>query len=257
MAAGAGLLLSITLAVGLLAGLRSRAPATERRLFGLLAGAGILAGVLLVTNNDRSAGKTFTYIYPLAILGVAAASRYLHAYLTGHGLRLAMAGLGAWMAAQAVIGVYLPLRRSPDFLGGSNKPEQYDLSAITRRLDAEPPGLLAVDVPRSDTWMFAYYSMFIFSRYPVHFISGLVIDNGTLYQNMWFGALSGPPRYSVVLKSADQIGPRGLGVILVETRDLRLYRIDGTDPGPFLQAEAAYREIEASKPPFPTLEASP
>ena len=257
LAAGAGLLLSVTLAAGLLAGLRPQAHTSERRLFSLLAAAGLLAGVLLVTNNVRSAGKTFTYIYPMSILAVAAASRHLRVWLTGRAQRLAMGGLGAWMAAQAVIGIYLPLRRSPDFLAGDPRPEQYDLSAITTRLDADPPGLVAVEVPRGDTWMFAYYSMFIFSRYPVHFISGLIIDNGTRYQNLWLGALGSSPKYGVVLKAADQIGPRGLGTVLAETRELRLYRIDVAGLDAFLQAEAAYREVDASKPPFPTLETSP
>jgi hypothetical protein len=213
----------------------------------------LLGGLMLAINNGRAAGKAVTYIYPFLTLGLLSASVSLNPLLKSGVQKMVLSAVTAWLAGQAAMGLFLPLRGRADFLEQPPKMQQYDVSAITRQLDNAHPALLLVDIPRGDDWMFAYYSMFEFGRYRAYFQSGLIIDNNVLYQSLWLDSLPAMPDYAVVLKQVDYIGPRQLGLKVAETRDLVLYRITTVNLTPFLDKEAEYRLREAIKPLFPSL----
>jgi hypothetical protein len=253
LAGAVGLLLTVILVLGAVRASRPVAAAPTRIVFAMLSAGLLLGGLLLAVNNGRAAGKSVTYIYPLLILGLLSASVGLDWLFKSGARKMVLGVVTAWLASQAAMGLFLPLRGRADFLGQPPKTQQYDLSAITRQLDTLHPALLLVDIPRGNDWMFAYYSMFVFGRYPAQFQSGLIIDNNVQYQSLWLDSLRAVPDYAVVLKEADYIGPEQLGLKVAETRDLVLYRITSGNLMPFLEKEAEYRLEEATKPPFPSL----
>ncbi|MDH7487327.1 MAG: hypothetical protein QHJ81_13775 [Anaerolineae bacterium] len=249
-------LTAILIAVALILVLRKSAPDGERIALAMLAGAFGLSLVLVVVDNARSAGKALTYVYPWLIFAVVLYPKYMRSHLTAPQQKLAVALLGLWLVAQCLVGAYLPYSQAQGSIFGRSerrKAESYDLSAIEMYLQQAQPELLLVHVPRDKDWTFAYYCMFVFARYPAHFQSGIIIDNSTEFQNLWFEDLTAVPDYTVVLKSVDYIGPGNLGTKVAETADLALYRITTDDVTPFVQAEALWKSEEAAKPPFPTL----
>ena len=252
-------LTAILIVVALVLVLRRSAPDGERIALAILAGAFGLSLALVALDNARSAGKALTYVYPWLIFVVALYPRYMRSHLTAPQQKLAIALLSLWLVAQCLVGAYLPYSQAQGSIFGRaerRKAESYDLSAIEAYLQQAQPERLLVHVPRDKDWMFAYYCMFAFARYPAHFQSGIVIDNSTAFQNLWFEDLTAVPDYAVVLKSADYIGPGNLGTKVAETADLALYRITTGDVTPFVEAEALWKGEEAAKPPFPTLKGS-
>ena len=234
--------------------LRPNSPPPARLVSSLLGAGLLLVAAMVVANNDRAAGKSFTYVAPDLVFALLLFVCRADVVLTTAGQRLAHGVLAGWLVAQALIGVYLPLRRSPDFISQTPKAEHYDLTPITRALEQAQPRLLLVDIPRTETWMFAYYSMLTFGRYPAHFQSGLVIDNNPRYQSLWFSSLPTLPDYAVVLKQTNYIGPQQLGALVAETADLALYRLTAVDTTSFDAQEQLYRQNEKQKPLFPSLE---
>ena len=236
--------------------LRKPAPAAERIALVMLAGAFGLFRVFVVLGNARAGGKALTYVYPWLIFVVALYSRYMSSHLTEPQQKAALALLGVWLITQCLVGLYLPYGKFRGSIFGRaerRKAQSYDVSAIEAYLEKAQPELLLVHVPRGKDWTFAYYCMFAFARYPAHFQSGIIIDNSTRFQNLWFEDLTAVPDYAVVLKSADYIGPENLGTKVAETADLALYRITAKDIAPFVNQEERFRREEATKPPFPTL----
>jgi len=253
LAAGLGLLFTAVLVGGVLLAMRKTANSSQRIIFAVLAGGVFVALVELATNNDRSAGKAVTYIYPFLTLGLLAALGLASRVLTLPEQRWANVIVGVWLIGVCLGGSYLALRRVPDFLDAPDKSEQYDLTPITRYLDRAKPGLLLVDIPRDSAWMFAYYSEFVFDRYPAYFQSGLVVDNGVQYQNLWLSPMGPAPDFAVVAKRADYIGPAHLGALVAETPDLALYKIDAANLSAFQSYEADYRQKQSALPWFPSL----
>jgi hypothetical protein len=244
-----GLGLTAALAVTGLYSLRRTAPIAERVVLALTGSGLAVAAVMLAAHNPRSAGKAFTYIFPYLLLAALLIVHYMPPRL-GRLAPLATLGLGVWLAGQVVFGSALPYRGSQNFVNQSGRPEQYGLGDITGYLDQHPPRQLLVAIPRGDSWTFAYYSMFVFSRYPAYFQTGLVIDNNTTYRNLWFSSLTSVPDYAVIAKSADYIGPQQLGTLVAQTNDLALYHITTTTLAPFQAAEANFRQQEAARPLF-------
>src|SRR5581483_2050125 len=132
----------------------------------------------------------------------------------------------------------------------SPRNESYNVSAITDYLRRNPPQLLLVDIPRTKSWEFAFYAMFVFSHFPSYFQSGLVIDNNTTFQNFWTGQLNTLPDYAVILKSHDYIGREQWGTLVAETQDLALYHLTVQDIGLLNEKERELRELEEQKPVF-------
>lgn len=253
LASGLGLLFTLALAAGaVMVGRKSVAPA-ERITFAVLAAGLLVALGELALDNSRSAGKALTYVYPFLTFGLLVTLGLLNFYLAPSGRALAKIVVGGWLIATCLGGTYLVLRRTPDFIGPTDKTEQFDVRPITAYLDRAAPGLLLVDIPRDTTWMFAYYNEFAFGRYPAYFQSGLVIDNGVQYQNLWLQTLTRAPDYAVVAKSRDYIGAEHLGTLVAETRDLALYKIDSTDLQAFQDREALERQQESALAQFPSL----
>jgi hypothetical protein len=254
LAMGLGLFFAVLVLVGATMVIRKTGATSERIVYATLAGGAAVSFAALVTDNDRSAGKAMTYVYPFLTLVLLVALRQAAWLFTYRGRILMNAALGGWLAVTCLAGTYLVLRGHSDFLTQTQKDGQYDLSAITSVLDKASPRLLLVDVPRRDTWMFAFYSQFIFSRYPAHFQRGLVIDNSTANQNLWLHELRGTPDYAVIAKDSDYIGSGRLGIKLAETPDLVLYKIESADASVFEVREMLYREQETALASFPTLQ---
>ena len=237
IANAAGLVLTVALVLGALEATRKASYPGTRVVISLLMSGFLMSGLSMALGNLHAAGKGFTYVYPLLILGLALSISGLGTLFTANGQRIMLAVIYLWLATQAAMGLFLPLRGRSDFLGQPAKVEQYDLSPITSQLDRAHPSLLLVDIPRAASWPFAYYCMFVFGRYPAHFQSGLIVDNRTATPNLWLDPLNQIPDYAVVLKAADTIGTSGLGSKVAETADLVLYRIVSGDLTLFQQNE--------------------
>jgi len=237
---------------------RKSASVPKRIVFALLAGGFCLAVTFAILGNLRASGKAFTYVYPYLILGVVLYPGDEHGYSRLPLQRPVFVLLNIWLIAQCLLGLYLPYAGN---LGGifhraqERKAENYDLSAIVKYLENHPPRLLLVNIPRTRDWTFAYYSMFVFGRYPSYFQSGIIVDNSARFQNLWFGSLTEAPDYVVVRKSADYIRRQKLGRKVAQSDDLVLYRVTVKDVTPFVEQERVLREKEAVKPVFPTWKA--
>jgi hypothetical protein len=255
-AGGLGLFLTGLLVLGAVNAARSTSPPAERIMQAVAVGGLLVAVALAISDNDRAAGKSITYIFPFLTLGLLQAAQGLRTLFAAGVQRAALAVTAAWLATQAGLGTVMPFRGRAEFLSQAAKAEQYDVAVVTRVLDEAQPQRLMVDIPRGNKWMFAVYSMFVFGQYPAHFQSGLVIDNNPDYQALWTENLTELPDYAVVLKSVDYIGPEHLGEKLAETQDLVLYRITSTDLARFQAEERLYQEQESLKPLFPSLSES-
>lgn len=250
-----GIFLTLSVVAGLLLVVRSSAPKAERIVYSVLITGGLLAGLFFLRDNHRSAAKAFTYVYPYLIFGAVISANYLN-LLPMKFLRTIVASLlGLWLAIQCGLGAALPFIPG---LGGSFKQsnyikaEQYDLRPILSYLNDHPPSLLLVDIPRTKDWVFALYSMFAFSPYPVHFQSGLILDNSLKYQNLWLRDLSQTPDYVVVLKDVDYVAADALGTPVAETEELILYQVTAQSPEAFVARETMDRQQEQDKPVYPS-----
>jgi hypothetical protein len=250
--------LSLVLSAAVLAGgllaLMQPAQRTERIVFALVAAGGLFMLYVTATGNQRSAGKAFTYIFAFLIFGLLVTPRLAANYLPRPGRALASGLLGIWLVGQLAVGAYLPLRRTPDFIRNPQKTADYDLSPLLNYLEQHDPEMLLVAVPTGTSWPFALYSMFAFSRYPVHFQTGLVIDNNLAHQTLWLSTLNALPSHIIVTRDADYVAPQQLGTKVAETADLVLYEATSSDLATFQAQEAVFQQSEALKTPFPSLQ---
>ena len=243
--------LILTILITLVYVWRKVSPRSEKITVSVLLGGTACSVLLFFQDNERASAKAFTYVYPYLIFAVCIAGNYVHLLFQPVLKKAVLTGIGLWLVTQFVFAGSIPYLRR---LGGvfhqteMSKSNQFDLEPITRYLDINKPRLLLIDIPRTDTWTFAYYAMCVFSHYRSHFQSGLVVDNSTVSQNLWLQDLTEVPDYAVILKQADYIGPQELGVTVAETKDLRLYRIMSDDLEPFLSQERMYQLQEQEKP---------
>jgi hypothetical protein len=248
--------LTLGLGVSLAAALRRAAPPAERILASLALGGLALTAIFALRNSDYSAGRSVSYYYQYLVLAGLIWLRHTPRWLPRWQHWLAV-GLTAFaLGLQVLLGQYLPWANMPATLFGRSealKHEAYDLSPVLRRLAAARPRQLLVNIPRERNWTFPLYCMFVFSPYPAHFQSGLVIDNNLNYQNLWFSELASAPDYVVTAKGDDFVGAGALGELVAETPDLALYRITQPDLQAFQAHEAALQQAEADKPLYPTL----
>lgn len=225
----------------------------DRITYSMIIGGVFIALVYLLRGNLEVAGKAFTFVFAFVIFGIALTPFYLAPRVHPFLVKLGTIVVVVWLLTQFAIGIYLPF--APQ-LGGffawarAAKPEQYDLASITTYLNQHPPRLLLVDVPKDMSytgardprvWTFAYYTMFIFCRYTTYFQSGLVTDNSAA-PNLWLEDMPAAPDYAIMLKRTDYVGAAGLGTVVAETPELRLYRITAVDPKLFTQRESLIRE---------------
>jgi hypothetical protein len=259
-AAGIGIFLSASVVVMIGLSGRKMARLADRIIVSMVVAGLALSLWYLLHGNYRVAGKVFTYVYPFTMCCALLLSNYLDLFFQPLGRKLALIVYAAWLTTQVVAGVYLPTTEVMSVIvPGVGKNGNFDLSPITRYLDSHSPKLLLVMIPREDTyvvtseeaWPFAYYAMFEFSKYPVYFQSGLIIDNALSTANRWFASLSTTPDYAVILKRVDYIGPENLGTKVAETQDLLLYRITVGSRTAFDYHEHLFIQDESRKSPLP------
>ena len=237
-------------------GLRNPRRIEQRVYLALLAAGAVVAAVMFGVGTYWASGRAFTYVYPFLVLSIAGLWREDE---LGAWLPAARKFVAGWLVFQVLFGLFLPyahLSQLKPFLeANANKPEDYDVSALTQALDKTHPRLLAVSAPREeDMWMFPYYLLFVFDDYPVYFLSGISFDNNTRFQNLWLDELKEPPDYAVVRVDDDFVAEEGLGELVATTSDLRLYRVTTSEVEPFRRHEARLQAQEAEKPLFPGLD---
>lgn len=233
--------------------IRRTAPNSERIIFAVLAAGLAIAALFLAREDLRSAGKAFGYVYPYLMLGVLIFPTYAPKFLNVAIERGAYVLLVGWLVAQCLIGTVIPFLPNPTglFVNGDRfKAQQFDLTALDSVLSRETPQLLLVDVPRTQGWVFAYYTMFALDKYTEYYQSGIILDNNTAPRNLWPDSLERAPDYAVILKDADYIGPAKLGEPIAQTPDLILYRVTDTDLAKWNDQEARLKEQEAGKTEF-------
>lgn len=249
----------LTLAAGMTAWLLLRRKSDPaQRVVLAFALAGVLTTVLLVVTDRSSAdtanyaaGKALTFIFPFPLLLALGYTRWMGEQLTPPQQRGFTGLLGAFLAAQLLIGTYLPVKRShprPFSLAAETKLEEYDLTPILAHLRSNPPRKLAVWTPKEGHWIFEHYLMYALSEFRPYFQSGLVIDNNPLTPNLWPESLREAPDYAVVARDSDYVRERGLGTPVAETRDLVLYRLSGAEPGLMNQIARDLERTEQSHP---------
>ncbi len=238
-------------------GLREKKDIPIRIYLALLVAGGIVSAVMFAVGTYWASGRAFTYVYPFLILTLI--SLWRSSNYTRRWQSAGQTFVSAWFVLVILFGFSIPYlhltKLKPFRNGASNKPEDYDVSALTQVLDEAQPQLLVVSVPREeDLWMFPYYLTFVFDKYPAYFLSGIGFDNNTKFQNLWVGELEAPPDYVVVRKGYDFVAEQGLGELLAANRDLRLYRVTIPDLEAFHREQVRLQAREADKPLFPGLE---
>jgi hypothetical protein len=206
-----------------------------------------------LTQNDRAADKLFTYSAPLVILLGSTGVQYAGRILQPHARTATQWAAAGWLGGTMLLGAALPPGRGLALMPPASRPEQYDLRAIGPHLPRDGQFEILVNVPRANGWTFPLYVQLALGCQNTYFQSGLVIDNNTDYQNLYFEQLDEVPRYALMLKSADYVGTAGLGELVSETQDLALYRLTTTDLAELQAFDAAARAAEAAKPAFPSL----
>lgn len=235
---GMGVFLTLATAGVVWAQLRRKVGSAQRVVLALAAG-GVLTTILLVV-ADRSAnnianfaaGKALTFVYPFPILLVLTSGRWGAECLPPFQTRAVTALCALWLVMQGMVGLFLPLKRSPlrpFSIAQETKLEDYDLSPLERYLDAHPPKKLIVYTPKEDRWLFPLYVMYTFGRFHPHYQSGIVIDNDPRTPNVWLKPLGETPDYAVVSRGQDYVGRLGLGRAVAETRELVLYELRPAD----------------------------
>lgn len=262
----AGLALAIFWLFGLLSCLRDRRQNRQRAIF-FVGLAGVLTFLALwLLQNPKAAGKAYTYVFACIFLGMVIGADRLIDRLQAPRRRILLASLAVWLTLVIGVGLLLPF---DPVAGGrfarsrANRADYaLDLKPITTALDGANPALVLVNVPREDPFFFAFYVMLALSQHPTYYQSGLIIDGGASFQNLWLAELDRVPDFVLVSKPADYLDGTGLGQVVAETENLRLYaiemaEIEMVDPGAELdwlrQQEVAIRQQEASKPIFPSL----
>lgn len=266
-----GLALAIFWLFGLLSCLRDRSQNRQRALF-FVGLAGVLTFLALwLVQNPKAAGKAYTYVFACIFLGMVIGADGLIDRLQAPRRRILLALLAVWLTLVIGVGLLLPF---DPVAGGrfararANRADYaLDLKPITTALDRANPALVLVNVPREDPFFFAFYVMLALSQHPTYYQSGLIIDGDLSFQNLWLAELDRVPDFVLVSKPADYLDGTGLGQVVAETDNLRLYAIsmaaiemaaiEMAHPGAGLdwlrQQEAAIRQQEASKPMFPSL----
>lgn len=242
---------------GLLRCLRDRAQGRQRAIF-FVALAGIMMFLLFwLDDNAKAAGKAFTYIYTFCFLGVLIGAEALAGRLHRRWRQVFLGALAIWLLTAVVVGALIPFdqRAAGRFARSRTLRADYalDLQPITTVLDRSDPDLVLVDVPRDERFFFAFYVMLALSNYPTYFQSGLVIDGGTSYQNLWLGSLDRAPDYAVILKTADYLDSAEFAQKVAETPNLRLYHITADETDFFHEKESKLRMEEQTKAVFPSL----
>ncbi|MBX7234833.1 MAG: hypothetical protein K1X65_10640 [Caldilineales bacterium] len=260
----AGLALAVFWLFGLLSCLRDRSQNRQRALF-FVGLAGVLTFLALwLLQNPKAAGKAYTYVFACIVLGMVIGADRLANRLQAPRRRILLAFLAVWLALVIGVGLLLPF---DPVAGGrfararANRVDYaLDLNPITTALNRANPALVLVNVPRDDPFFFAFYVMLALSEHPTYYQSGLIIDGDLSFQNLWLAELDRVPDFILVSKPADYLDGTGLGQVVAETENLRLYEmaaIEMAHPGAGLewlrQQEAAIRQQEASKPMFPSL----
>ena len=231
-----------------------------RVLLALIASGFVVAVLMFAAGTLWASCRAVTYVYPFMVLALLAILRDVRDRWRPRLATAAIALTSVWLVIMILFGATLPINRlvqgNAFSAGGMNKPENYDLSQIVTALRQLNPTLLMVDIPRKDNWMFAYYTMFVFKEFPVHFSSGLIYDNSTNYRNLWLEALPSAPDYAVVRKDDDFIAARKLGDAVTASEDLVLYRITTKNRDVLQLREQLLQEREAEKLAFPGLKAN-
>ncbi|NOX63185.1 MAG: hypothetical protein GXP42_14765 [Chloroflexi bacterium] len=237
-------------------GLRNVRRIDQRILLALVGAGAFVAAVMFATGTYWASGRAFTYVYPFLVLSIMVLWSENDAQAAW--LSVARKLVAAWFVLQVLFGLSLPYvhltQLKPFRTANANKPEDYDVSALTSALNEADPQWLAVSAPREEgLWMFPYYLMFVFDDYPVYFLSGIGFDNNTDFQNLWFGELNAAPDYVVVRTNSDFVAGEGWGELIASTKDLRLYRVNAPNIEVFRQHEAFLQAQEANKLLFPGL----
>ncbi len=227
-----------------------------RVLFGTVLGGIIVFAWMYLDGNSQAAGKAFTYSYPYLLLFLLFGVCALASTWSPGRSRAALALTSVWLVVAVVAGALLPY----DALAGNRfrqgrsikQAHDYDLGAIANALAHLPSGLVLVNVPRDDTWHFAYYVMQVLRPFNTYFQSGLVVDNSLEYRNFWPGSLTAAPDYVITLAASDRVGPEGMGELLASTPDLRLYRVTRPDLAYFQSQVAAAQQGDAALKDFPS-----
>lgn len=248
---GAALALTGTLILGFVWVLRQKREAAGRVILSLVAGGLAISLLALILDNARDAGKALGYIYPYLTLGVLLAPSFFSSISRPRARQVTVAFLSCWLGLQCALGIYLPTDSGLTAAFGTRpKGADYNLDPIVQYLDQHPPQKLLVNVPSDDDWAFAYYAMFVFSKYPAYFQSGILLDNTENRQSLWLDTLDQVPDQSVMMDRADYVGSAGLGERVAEASTLRLYRITTNDLRIFDDRERLIRGQDSVKAPI-------
>ena len=223
------------------------------RVLALVIGAAAISAGYVLTQNGRAADKMFTYSAPLVLLLGATGVRYAGQILQPRARIAAQWAAVGWLGGTILLGATLPPEGGLALMPPSERPEHYDLRAISAQLPRDGRDVVLVNVPRTNGWTFPLYVQLLLGRQNTYFQSGLVIDNNSDYQNLYFEQLDEAPRYALMLKNADYVGTAGLGDLAAETEDLALYRLTTAHLAELQAFDAAARAAEAAKPAFPSL----
>jgi hypothetical protein len=205
------------------------------------AAVGLLIGLRALFGDEPQVyiyQKAMTYTAPFALLLLASAGA---AALSAQWIRRVRYGVaaavGLLLLPQAIYASEALVRdvrgRLPNYLEPYHVGRDYDLAEIRRALNERCPCDLLVYTPPSADWWWASFVAMSVARYAPYYQMGHFYDNRPL--SLIFPELTParPPRYALIDKGVDYIGERGLGQLIVEAGDLRLYEINATDMAAF------------------------
>jgi hypothetical protein len=252
-----GLLMTAALLATCVFALRNKQAVVDRVLVSVVLAGLALFGFFLLAGSDHVAGKALTFVFPILMLTPLLLTNYASRFLTSRRQRILVGFFSVWLGLQILLSFYIPYSPTVNGVfqeGNERKENSYELAPILTELDQANPSLLVVDVPRGKDWTFAYYAMFAFAKYRPYFLSGLVVDNNTQFQNLWLRELDGIPDYAIVARNTDYIASHQLGTPIASTSDLVLYKLNTGSSAVFLEQLETNKEENAKKPLFPSLE---
>jgi hypothetical protein len=239
--------------------IRRRERVAERILFALILSAGVIALVMLWREYLRNSGRTLGYVYPYLLYGALGVTTGLTGWraISEVWARRAQWALTAVFAVGMILQIALVITiptLSPSYgifkNAQTNRHADYEVAAIETQLKKNPPRALVVDVPNDTYWERALYSLFVFQPFRANFLNGVVVDNGTRFQNIITQAPELNPDYVVLTKKNDYLQDSGIATRLAENQDLALYRIERAAPDLFARRASEVERANKAKPFF-------
>lgn len=212
-------------------------PLPYRLLISVVACAALLVALSVYKGQAYQAGKAIQLLFPFMFLIMASWFTLSPASPSSSRLSLLRRAAGGllivWLISQILIVVPTSYLASENQLIVGNLPprrQQFNISAITAVLDQGKPGMIYVNVPPDQDWIFPFYLMFALQRYPVYFVSGIITDN-SVHSNL---KLLPPPAQppSMLLQARGVPAPDNVRLLKkrAETADLELYDVEPIHP---------------------------